>query len=224
MDVVLGPPADPVAPTEAGWRAGARRIKGMLCGRKEPPVCDQTQRERRANVLTSLPFVWLGARAARIAGLGTGAAAVSGRRYGASLAGVGAVATAYHLARGETKAAFRAVDYGSIAASLACMLRAAKPGAVAPAWSAASAVGCVVHPLAAAGANAAALELQYAKAAVRNPARRAAFTRHLGVGAVAAAFFVTEEVFPQVPFLHAAWHLSAAAAVMSLEQGILPGR
>jgi hypothetical protein len=80
-----------------------------------------------------------------------------------------------------------------------------------------------LHPLAAAAAHAAGAEAVFAARAVAQPALRAAHRRHLGATLLAGALFVGEEVWPEAPCVHAAWHLAAAAALSGFS-AIIPTR
>jgi hypothetical protein len=39
------------------------------------------------------------------------------------------------------------------------------------------------------------------------------YRRHVGLSALAGALFIGEEIVPEVPLIHAAWHVAAAAAL-----------
>ena len=46
--------------------------------------------------------------------------------------------------------------------------------------------------------------------------RRAAFKTGTATAAVAAGTFLSEDKFPDTPYIHAAWHLLSAAAIAQL--------
>ncbi|KAH9298252.1 hypothetical protein KI387_029934, partial [Taxus chinensis] len=88
-----------------------RRIWQMRAASLRPVQCkhlgDQNLAETIANVVTSLPFIFLGIQAPR--------KRMRNVLYANSLIGVGVASTLYHTSRGEVRKYFRWADYAMIA-------------------------------------------------------------------------------------------------------------
>jgi len=51
---------------------------------------------------------------------------------------------------------------------------------------------------------------------IENPKLRGAHALHTASSLVGGALFVADDVFPDTPYIHAAWHLAAAVGVMTI--------
>ena len=53
-------------------------------------------------------------------------------------------------------------------------------------------------------------KVTFARRALAEPQLRRAHTLHTISALVGCAFFIADDVFPETPYLHAAWHVAAA--------------
>jgi len=51
---------------------------------------------------------------------------------------------------------------------------------------------------------------------IENPKLRGAHALHAASSLVGGALFIADDVFPDAPYIHAAWHLAAAVGVMTI--------
>ncbi|XP_044489181.1 uncharacterized protein LOC123213743 [Mangifera indica] len=165
---------------------------------------DQTLVERFANVLTSLPFIALGIQAPR-KNLNT-------RLYANSLIGVGVTSSVYHCSKGRLRKYFRWADYTMIAAATVCLSRALRDESPKM-LMAASALLLPIQPLMVSAVHTGMMEVAFAKRALKDPNLRMAHNVHTLSSLLGGVLFIADDVFPQTPFLHAAWHLAAAVGV-----------
>lgn len=165
---------------------------------------DQTFLERTANVVTSLPFIALGFQAPRT-NLNT-------KLYANSLIGVGVASSLYHSSKGKLRKYFRWADYTMIATATVCLSRALR-NENPKLLMAASALLLPVQPLMVSALHTGMMEVAFAKRAIKDPELRTIHTVHKMSSLLGGAFFIADDVFPQTPFLHAAWHLAAAVGV-----------
>lgn len=56
-------------------------------------------------------------------------------------------------------------------------------------------------------------QVAFAKRALNDPNLRMAHTVHKVSSLLGGVFFIADDVFPETPYLHAAWHLAAAVGV-----------
>jgi hypothetical protein len=175
-------------------------------------------------VLTSIPFFLVGAHVLRTR------RAPAARRFGRSFLAVGAVAAAYHACPRESRMrdALRKADYYAIAWS-SCALREAVGLKAPPLLMAAACAVTPAKPTLVTGANLVAIEMSYARAALRQgaPAHvREAWRRHMLTAGAGVCCFLAEDTVvaagglgggagPLGGFnaLHGAWHLLSAAAL-----------
>lgn len=169
-------------------------------------VCDHNDFERRANILTSLPYLAIGMHMLRKR------QTAEGRWYGASLLGVGAGSMTYHCSRGRWRAAGRKVDYWAISAASAALVRASRPGTPRAATALSLAL-TPFQPFAVVCVNGAVAEMDFLQRARRRPGLQRAHALHIATSAAGGAAFVGEEVRPKMPLIHTAWHLLSAASV-----------
>ncbi|KAL8142063.1 hypothetical protein V2J09_015095 [Rumex salicifolius] len=78
---------------------------------------------------------------------------------------------------------------------------------------AASALCLPFQPLLVSSVHTAMMEVAFAKRAVENPELKTAYNVHKLSFLLSGALFVADEVYPKTPFIHAAWHLTAAIGV-----------
>ncbi len=159
------------------------------------------------------------------------------RRLGWALVGVGVAAAAYHLAPRSKRAlrtTLRRVDYTAIAlASMAASdaygdaVGARARGSVVPRRGSvvrlprvvtdATVAASVKFPLLVSAAHCALSEAAFYRGArgegSNDDRLRAAWREHAAYAVAAGFFFVAEEVWPDFPLLHAAWHVTGAAAM-----------
>jgi len=185
-----------------------RRIWQMRPACLRPVQCshlgDESLAETTANVLTSIPFIFLGIQAPR--------KRLSDMIYANSLVGVGFASSLYHTSRGEVRKVFRWADYAMIATTAVCLstaLRNDNPKLLV----AASAVLLPFQPLLVSAIHTGIMEVTFAKRVVSEPELRKVHHLHTASSVVGAAFFIADELFPRTPYLHAAWHLAAAVGV-----------
>jgi hypothetical protein len=188
--------------------------RAARAARPQGPGCnDATPLERAVNVLTSLPFVAVGAHILRTR------RAPAARRFGRSFLAVGLVAGTYHACpRGHNlRRPLRMLDYYSIAWSSSLLREAV--GVKLPRWAAAAAAAATpIKPTAVTAGNLAVIELAYARAAWASPRMREAWRRHVGTAGVGIACFLAEDVVVtsgKVRFnaFHGVWHLLSACAL-----------
>jgi hypothetical protein len=105
-----------------------------------------------------------------------------------------------------------------------CLLRALAPQpALPPFASLLSAALVPLHPLAAVAAHATACEAVFlARAASGSAQLRRAHRLHIATSVAAGALFVGEEIWPEAPLVHAAWHCAAAASLAGFG-AVIPG-
>ncbi|XP_021911157.1 uncharacterized protein LOC110824988, partial [Carica papaya] len=165
---------------------------------------DQNLFETVANVLTSLPFIALGMQAPR-KNLNT-------KMYANSLVGVGIASSLYHSSRGKVRKYLRWVDYTMIATATVCLSRALRDEN--PKFlMAASALFLPFQPLMVSAVHTGMMEVAFAKKALKDPELRMAHHVHKMSSLLGGVLFIADDVFPNIPFLHAGWHLAAAIGV-----------
>ncbi|KAM0952695.1 hypothetical protein DsansV1_C02g0015861 [Dioscorea sansibarensis] len=181
--------------------------------KQQPPcpkaVCcnhygDRSIMETIANVITSLPFIFLGFQAPR--------KTASSVLYANSLIGVGLVSSLYHFSRGAVRKIFRWADYTTIAATSMC-LSTAVSNDNPKLLMAASALVLPFQPLVVSTVHTGVMEIKFAKRALSNRDLRTAHNMRAISSVLAGLLFVFEDQLPQTPYIHAAWHLAAAVGV-----------
>ncbi|XAR63643.1 hypothetical protein NMG60_11023661 [Bertholletia excelsa] len=167
---------------------------------------DKHVAETVANVVTSLPFIILGIHAPR--------KNLNCKLYANSLIGVGVASSLYHASRGRVRKYLRWADYTMIAAATMCLSRALR-NENPKLLMAASALFLPVKPLMVSAVHTGMMEVAFAKRALQHPELRLAHNVHKMSSLLGGALFVADDVFPETPYLHAAWHLAAAVGVSS---------
>ncbi|XP_057530486.1 uncharacterized protein LOC130808939 [Amaranthus tricolor] len=184
------------------------RVQQHISYRFRPVHCcltgDQTVAETVANVVTSLPFIALGVHAPR--------KNLNSRMYANSLIGVGLASSLYHCSRGRIRKFLRWVDYTMIATTTVCLSRALR-SEHPKLLMAASAVCLPFQPLMVSVVHTGLMEVAFAQRAIKDPELRMVHNVHKACSLLGGVLFVADDVFPQIPFIHAAWHLAAAVGV-----------
>ncbi|XP_028758122.1 uncharacterized protein LOC114717951 [Neltuma alba] len=160
--------------------------------------------ERVANVVTSLPFIALGFNAPR--------RNLNSKMYANSLIGVGVASSMYHCSRGKLRKFLRWVDYTMIATATVCLSRALR-NENPKMLMAATAVFLPVQPLMVSLVHTGMMEVAFAKRAVKDPDLRIAHNVHKMSSLLGGVLFIADDLYPETPYLHAAWHLAAALGV-----------
>ncbi|XP_011621183.1 uncharacterized protein LOC18421941 isoform X2 [Amborella trichopoda] len=165
---------------------------------------DQSMQETIANVITSLPFIALGIQAPR--------KSLNTSLYANSLIGVGIASSLYHTSRGEIRKYLRWADYTMIATATVCLSRALR-NENPKLLMAASAFLLPFQPLMVSAVHTGMMELAFAKRALTKPELRVAHNLHTMSSLLGGALFIADDIFPETPYIHAAWHLAAAVGV-----------
>eukprot|EP00249_Psilotum_nudum_P008293 c21174_g1_i1 orf=243-1064(-) len=170
------------------------------------PPChgDYNWIERIANVLTSIPFIFIGLQAPRNK--------LVTKLYANSIVGIGLTSSLYHGTRGEARKIFRHGDHTMIATSAVCLTRALR-GDNCKVLTAVSAALLPFRPALVTVIHTGLMEATFAQRAQAEPQLRKVHTMHAASSLIGCALFIADDVFPQTPFLHAAWHVAGAIAV-----------
>jgi len=139
----------------------------------------------------------------------------AGKMWGASLVGVGMASCTFHASSGNIRPACRKLDFWTIAAASNLLLRAVYPSCP----HAVTAVGLVAtpfKPFLVSFLNSTAMEMKYLYRARVNNDLKMAQVFHATTCFIGLSCFAAEEVWPRLPFMHAAWHCLSAAAVSSI--------
>ncbi|KAF9592424.1 hypothetical protein IFM89_014914 [Coptis chinensis] len=78
---------------------------------------------------------------------------------------------------------------------------------------AASALFLPVQPLMVSAVHTGMMEVAFAKRALSEPELKMAYNVHKMSSLLGGVLFVADDLYPQTPYLHAAWHLAAAVGV-----------
>ncbi|KAI8471439.1 MAG: hypothetical protein J3K34DRAFT_232545 [Monoraphidium minutum] len=187
-------------------RATARHFRPQGCGPN-----DALMAERIFNIITSVPFVLIGANILKSGGT------APRRRFGASFIGCGVVAAAYHSCPpGRTRRMLRKLDYWSICWT-SSVLRGAAGLHAPPALDALAALLTPVKPLLVTGANLVAVEARYLTSALRHVHLRRPFGAHVSAAAAGVACFLLDDLLVlergAPPVFHSMWHVLSSAAL-----------
>ncbi|KAL3697063.1 hypothetical protein R1sor_011139 [Riccia sorocarpa] len=165
---------------------------------------DRNLLETVVNVVTSLPFV--------VVGLQTPRKKPAARMYGNSLIGVGMASCFYHVSRGEARKLFRFGDYAMIATAAVCLTSALRDD-TPRALMLASAMFIPVQPMLVTVLHTGLMEATFLRRAQTEPKLKRAHSLHTLSSVVGSALFVADDLYPNTPYIHAAWHLAAALGV-----------
>lgn len=165
---------------------------------------DRSVAETVVNVLTSLPFIGLGVQAPR--------KNFNCTLYANSLIGVGVASSLYHTSRGKLRKYLRWADYAMIATATVCLSRALR-NENSTLLMTTSALFLPIQPLMVSAVHTGLMEVAFAKRAFEDPDLRMAHNVHKMSSVIGGALFICEDIYPEIPYLHAGWHLAAAVGV-----------
>lgn len=197
-ELVQLPPEQPV--WKAVWESRPAWFKTMDCGHNG----DRSVMETLVNVVTSIPFVAIGLQAPR--------KKPAARLYANSLIGVGMASCFYHTSRGEARKIFRFGDYAMIATAALCLTSALRDDN-SRTLMLASAFLIPIQPMLVTVLHTGLMEATFARRAHNEPKLRKAHSLHTLSSVLGSALFVADDVLPNTPYIHAAWHLAAALGV-----------
>lgn len=174
--------------------------------RMSAPHCrgDRHIIERVANILTSIPFILIGIQAPR--------KKVATKMYADSVVGVGIASGFYHSSKGGARQLFRWGDYAMIATSTLFLSRALRRDDSKMLYVA-SAIFLPFQPMLVTAFHVGLMEITFAQRVQTEPHLRKAHVLHAASSIVGCALFIADDIYPDMPFLHAAWHLAAAVGV-----------
>lgn len=179
---------------------------GSIVRPQGPGVCDCNGLERLMNIVTSLPFMFVGMGTVRRRRTS------AGKVFGASLIGVGAASMTFHCAQGRFRTFARKLDYWTIAVSSALMSRALYPQISPLVWGLSLGLTPFL-PFATSSLNTCAMEFDFLRRANQNTKLKPAQQLHAVSSACGMGLFCMEEGMPQVPCTHSLWHCAAAVSV-----------
>ncbi|KAJ3677396.1 hypothetical protein LUZ60_003120 [Juncus effusus] len=168
--------------------------------------CDKHIGETIANVVTSIPFIVLGLQTPR--------KNLNMKLYANSLIGVGIASSLYHTSRGKIRKYLKWADYTMIATTTLCLSRALReenPKVI----MAASTLLLPFQPIMVSAIHTGMMEVSFAKKASVKPELKTAHSVHKMSGILSGALFVLDDCYPEIPYIHAAWHLAAAIGVVT---------
>lgn len=171
---------------------------------------DDAPDHRAFNIATSLPFLAVGASMLRRH------RTPEGREYAVSMLAVGAAATLYHASSGRIRRIARKLDYWTIAAASASMVKALHPHNP---WLrrsvSASLLAVPFKPFAVSAAHTFAMQAEFARQAAAHEGMRGAFKLHAAAAAAGGLAFAVEDALLDRGYghVHGLWHLLAAAGV-----------
>ncbi|EFJ07308.1 hypothetical protein SELMODRAFT_133888, partial [Selaginella moellendorffii] len=163
--------------------------------------------ETIANVVTSLPFIFVGLQAPR--------KKTVSKFYADSLIGVGAASSLYHASRGKARQLLRRGDYTMIATSALCLSRALLQSENWKGFFACSAALVPFQPFLVTILHTGLTEATFARRVQTQPLLKPAHNLHTISSLAGATLFLADGLYPQTPYLHAAWHLVAAVSVLT---------
>jgi hypothetical protein len=184
-------------------------VGSLMQPQGEPPG-DNTQLQRAINVVTSLPFLVLGAHMLHRH------RTPEGRRFAGTMVGVGAAATLYHGSSGRMRRILRKADYWAISVSSTAMIHALFPH---PRWVCgalkASLLAVPFKPFVLSTAHTLAMQAEFARQAASHVHIRPHFRRHAAAAVAGIIAFAFEDYLAERGFehSHAMWHCLAAAGV-----------
>ncbi|KAJ7565540.1 hypothetical protein O6H91_02G064800 [Diphasiastrum complanatum] len=170
---------------------------------------DRSLVETFANILTSMPFIFVG--------LHTPRKRLVTRLYADSVVGVGLASSLYHSSRGEIRNVLRWGDYVMIAAANLCLSRVLHKGKSNMLFLA-SATVLPFHPVGVATIHMGMNEVTLARKVLAEPRLRKAYGIHAISTLAGAALFLADDTHPDTPYIHAAWHLAAAFGAATINQ------
>eukprot|EP00959_Pyramimonas_sp_CCMP1952_P410173 8596491-Pyramimonas_sp.AAC.1 len=168
-----------------------------------PGTCDYCERERCANIITSIPFLITGAWIMK------NSKDDRTRRWGASVIGAGCASGLFHSVlkhrHPRAKTLFRRIDYSTVCMATSMAVKAFQLP-VPKYYKTFNAVLLPVNPFAMGAYNSGLIEYNYFKHAMDKPELRAQWVVHLAATAAAATAFTLEDIHPTLPYVHSVWH------------------
>ncbi|EFJ27489.1 hypothetical protein SELMODRAFT_96166, partial [Selaginella moellendorffii] len=163
--------------------------------------------ETIANVVTSLPFIFVGLQAPR--------KKTVSKFYADSLIGVGVASSLYHASRGKSRQLLRRGDYTMIATSALCLSRALLQSENWKGLFVCSAALAPFQPFLVTILHTGLTEATFARRVQTQPLLKPAHNLHTISSLAGATLFLADGLYPRTPYLHAAWHLVAAVSVLT---------
>jgi len=185
-----------------------------------PCMGDLSLTETLVNLLTCAPYFGM-ARSVPVAKGVVGA--VWNRVFSVSCKFTGFCALLYHLSKGKIRHFFRRLDYTSVALSAVSLTLARSAEGRRPVFlCAVSAALAPFQPLLVAGAHVLGTEFSFLRRALKDPNLRDRHFVHTCAGVTAFGAFYGDDWFPQVPYLHAIWHVLSAYATSTTSCLVAP--
>lgn len=176
---------------------------------KGPGTCDHNPRERCANCVTSAPYLACGVHALR------NRKTLAGKLWGLTLVGVSGASCTFHASTGKARPHCRKLDFWMISVASTIMLRAAFPR-LPKAVTAAGLCATPFSPFLVSTLSTSAMEVKYIGRAHRNKKLHLPITLHAFACVVGLTCFALEDLRPEIPFMHAAWHCLSASATATI--------
>mmetsp|Transcript_29304 Transcript_29304/g.64014 ORF Transcript_29304/g.64014 Transcript_29304/m.64014 type:complete len:284 (-) Transcript_29304:191-1042(-) len=178
-----------------------------------PGTCDYCNRERCANLITSIPFLFTGAWIMK------NSKDERTRRWGASVIGAGCASGLFHSVlkhkKPRAKTLFRRIDYSTVCMATSLAVKAFQIP-VPKHYPLINAFALPVNPFIMGAYNSGLIEYNYFRHAMDKPELRAQWAIHLAATAAAGTAFTLEDYKPTLPFTHATWHVAAALATFTV--------
>jgi len=172
-----------------------------------PCMGDLSVLETAVNLVTCAPY-FLMAR-----GVPLTSGSIWNRIFSLSCNFTGLAAFLYHLSVGKIRHFFRRLDYTAVALSGISLTCARTTDKTRPLFLAAvSAVLAPFQPLVVSGMHILGTELAFLRRALGDPKLREKHFVHTCTGVAAFGAFYADDWFPQLPYLHASWHILSAYA------------
>lgn len=171
---------------------------------------DHTKTQRVLNVLTSLPFLALGAYMMKKH------TSVQGKMYAKSMIGVGFSALLYHATQGKMRSVARKLDYYSISLASGRMVRALWPESQAVKQIVrGSLLAIPFRPFIISTAYTLVMQAEFIRQGLQYEKLRPSLIGHAGTAAVGVCAFALEDIMINKGFLHthSMWHCLSAYSV-----------
>ena len=181
-----------------------KHVPPILAGPR-PCMGDLSLLETVINLVTCVPYFRM-ARAVRPS------TKFWNRIFSVSCSFTGICAVLYHLSMGPIRHFFRRLDYTAVALSAVSLTVARSPTPKPMFYAALSTVVSPFQPLLVAACHVLGTEFAFFKKALEDPKLRETHMIHTVSGVLAFGAFYADDWFPQVPYLHATWHLLSAYA------------
>ena len=171
-----------------------------------PCMGDLSMVETVVNLVTCVPYFTMARAVNPLKG-------VWNRLFSYSCSFTGVCALLYHLSTGPIRNFFRRLDYTSVALSSVSLTMAIAPAGAKPLFLGALSLAMApFQPLVVAALHMFGTEYAFLLRALEDPRLRETHLVHTCAGVAAFGCFFGDDWFPQVPYLHASWHLLSAYA------------